>query len=232
MQTNRKNVTPTANERKKPLIFIPPDKRCAQRTQKGAPCRAARWRASRFCIFHDPNFRNLRKQLQERKNSALKQKSTRTAEGIQQMLESAAQDVREKRISPAEASSIGYLGQVMSANLKNLPQAENLKPRLVDSDLVLNEWVESSLNEMNAEIARWLPASSPLAVVKAERDAVRIAADASAAEAQRAAVPSAGASQPAGSPQEPPGKAGQPVGSPGVCSPLPPIAWKRAPYDP
>lgn len=227
MPTTRHAAKP-AIQPPRPVIVVPPEKRCAQHTHKGAPCRAARWRASRFCIFHDPNFRNLRKQLQERKNSAQNQKSTRTAEGIQQMLETAVQDVREKRISPAEASSIGYLGQVMSANLKNLPQTENLKPRLVDSDLVLNEWVESSLNEMNAEIARWLPQSSPLAVARAERDAVKIAADASAAEAQATAASAVGATHSAGS-----GQAGRsPDAQSPQSSPLPPSTFYKKPYDP
>ncbi len=190
MNTNAKsNPANNPASRKKPLIFIPPEKRCGHRTQKGAPCRAARWRASRFCIFHDPNFRNVRKQLQERKNSAQKQKSTRTAEGIQQMLETAAQDVREKRISPAEASSIGYLGQVMSANLKNLPHAEEMNTPSRDYiDQLAHNWTEVLLDNVNEEIARWIPDSSPIAVARAERDVVKIAADASAAEAQKVAA--------------------------------------------
>ncbi len=217
MQTNRKSVAPAANERRKPHIFIPPDKRCGHCTQNGAPCRAARWRASRFCIFHDPNFRNLRKQLEERRKSRSQDKSTRTAEGIQQMLETAVQDVREKRISPAEASSIGYLGQVMSANLKNLPHAEDTNTPSRDYiHQLTNDWTEMLLDSVNEEIARWIPDSSPVAVARAERDVVQIAADASAAEARAASSKSA----PAPTPQPP-----QPYTPP-------PIAWKREPYDP
>ncbi|MBI1749564.1 MAG: hypothetical protein HY234_04300 [Acidobacteria bacterium] len=196
MPTTRNAAKPAAPApRKPPLIIIPPEKRCAHLTTHGAPCRAARWRASRFCIFHDPNFRNMRKQLELRRNSSQGQKSTRTAEGIQDMLESAAQDVRENRISPAAGSTIGYLGQVMSSNLKNLPQAEGSSPRRVDTGEILGQWADQMLEDMNTEIARWVPASSPLAVAKAGMDPVKIAADASEAEAQ-AADSSAGRKDP------------------------------------
>jgi len=222
MPTTRNATKPAAPAPRKPLIFIPPDKRCAHRTLRGTPCCAARWRAGRFCIFHDPNFRKVRKQLEERRKAAgQQQKSTHTAGGIQQMLDQAVQDVREKRISPAEGSSIGYLGQVMISNLKNLPPAQDPNtPSRDHIDYLTNNWAELLNEKVNQEIARWLPESSPFAVALAERDVVKIAADASAAEAQRAAASAVGAtgrSPEAQSPQPP--------------SP-PPIAWKREHYDP
>jgi hypothetical protein len=218
MNTNAKSK-PAAPAARKPLIFIPPEKRCGHRTQRGTPCCAARWRASRFCIFHDPNFRKVRKHLAERRESAGKQTTTRTAEGIHQMLENAVQDVREKRISSAEASSIGYLGQVMISNLKNLPPALDLNTPSRDYiDSLTNNWAELLNDKVNQEIARWLPESSPFAVALAERDVVKIAADASAAEARAAASKSPPQADPAPQPAQP-------------YTP-PPIAWKRKPYDP
>ena len=208
------NIDPAAKP--KPAIFVPKDKRCGHRTQNGTPCCAARWRAGRFCIFHDPNFRKLRKHLAERRESAGKQTTTRTAEGIHQMLESAVQDVREKRISSAEGSSIAYLGQVMISNLKNLPPAHDPNTPSRDYiDHLTNNWAEVLNSKVNEEIARWLPESSPFAVALAERDVVKLAADASAAEAQRAAVSTVGATSRSPEPPSPP-----------------PIAWKKAPYDP
>ena len=142
----------------------------------------------------------MRKQLEERRKSAGQQKSVRTAEGIQHMLETAAQDVREKRITPGEASSIGYLGQVMITNLKNLPRSEDVNTPSRDYILSLTEnWNEAVLQQVNEEIARWVPDSSPLAVARAEHDVVKVAAEASAAEAQKFAA-SAEAQSPAPSP--------------------------------
>ena len=203
----------------KPAIFVPKEKRCAHLTDRGSPCRAARWRASRFCIFHDPNFRKLRAHLEARRKSAGAQTSTRTADGIQQMLDQAVQDVREKRISPAEGSSIGYIGQVMISNLKNLPHAGDADmPSRDYIQQYTNNWMEYLLNNVNEEIARWIPDSSPIAVAQAERDVVKLAADASAAEARAAALKSPPQPDPATQSSQP-------------YTP-PPIAWKREPYDP
>jgi len=216
--STKPNINPAAKP--KPAIFVPKEKRCGHRTQNGTPCCAARWRVGRFCIFHDPNFRKLRKHLAERRESAGKQTTTRTAEGIHQMLENAVQDVREKRISSAEGSSIAYLGQVMISNLKNLPPSHDPNTPSRDYiDHLTNNWAEVLNTKVNEEIARWLPESSPFAVALAKRDVVKIAADASAAEAQAAASKSAPAPDPA-----PP----QPIQP---YTP-PPIAWKKAPYDP
>ncbi len=204
MSTNAK-PKPEAKTTRKPQIFIPPEKRCAHRTQQGAPCRAARWRASRFCIFHDPNFRKLRKHLEERRKSAGRQTPMRTPEGIHQMLEDAAKDVREKRISHSEAGIIGYLGQVMISNLKNLPPADDPNvPSKAYTDYLANNWVELVTDKVNEEIARWIPDSSPLAVAKAEHDVVQVAADASAAEAQAAGEAQKNVSAKAQSPEPSP----------------------------
>ena len=220
--STKSNPASNSAGKKQPPIVIPPEKRCAHRTLRGTPCCAARWRVGRFCIFHDPNFRKVRKHLEERRKAAGQQKSTHTAEGIQQMLENTVQDVREKRISPAEGSSIGYLGQVMISNLKNLPLSQDPNTPSRDYiDHLTNNWAELVNDKVNEEIARWLPESSPFAVALAEGDVVKVAADASAAEAQKFAS-SAEAKSPAPSPNQQPAQPYTP----------PPIAWKREPYDP
>ncbi|HEV8383663.1 MAG TPA: hypothetical protein VGQ11_02245, partial [Candidatus Acidoferrales bacterium] len=60
-------------------------------------------------------------------------------------------------------------------------------------DHYVKNYMEAILDNVNEEIARWIPDSSPIAVAKAEHDVVKIAADASAKEAARAAESQASA---------------------------------------
>jgi hypothetical protein len=102
--------------------------------------------------------------------------------------------VREKRISRSDASILGYLGQVMISNLKNLPPVEDANaPSKSLTDHYVKNYMEAILDKVNEEIARWIPDSSPIAVAQAEHDVVKIAADASAKEAARAAESQASA---------------------------------------
>ena len=97
-------------------IPLPPEKQCRHLTASGAQCRAPRRHESDFCIFHDNDFRAERQVLRRKRQELLRRMRTDTAEGLQAVLDDVLREVRNGRLSPQVANSVGYLAQVIIAN--------------------------------------------------------------------------------------------------------------------
>ena len=101
-------------KRRKP---VPPEKRCKYIASDGSQCRAARQQDADLCIFHDREFQR-RINRAKAEEFVLQQRATPfSAQGIQDLLQRTVDAVRANEIAPAVANSIGYLSQLMTANL-------------------------------------------------------------------------------------------------------------------
>jgi len=103
-------------------VRISPEKQCLYRLSGGDQCRAPRRKGKEFCLYHDPGFHNVRIEAQAAAERASTRMRPDSAEGLQNLLLNTAEALVRGEISPAVASSVGYLAQVMSANLRALAQ--------------------------------------------------------------------------------------------------------------
>jgi len=103
-------------------VRFSPDKQCLYYISSGKQCRAPRKKGTPFCLYHDPDFHKARVEAQAVAERAGARVRPDSAEGVQNLLIHTAEAVVRGEISPAVASSIGYLAQVMVGNLRTLAQ--------------------------------------------------------------------------------------------------------------
>jgi hypothetical protein len=189
---------------------LPPEKRCTHVTRRGTPCRAARRPGHPFCVFHD------REWIQERDAALRTQKRLRnrhdlsTAEGIHNLLRLTVEEVRRNAIPTSVGNTVGYLTQLMMANLPRLRHErkghDEEKTPLVDLEARFYEILTDYLLDKQEEELRRLGKNAyPIAAAKNAVEWLR--------RELKVAPPAASSTAPADSPPEPP-QASAPPDSP------------------
>ena len=132
----------------------PPEKRCKHRTEKGTPCRAARRKESDYCIYHDKEFQERRKEAKAARIMLDRRKRPDSAEGIHALLVRNVEELREGKIEPRVANSIAYHAQVMRSNLGDLQlERSKLIPGHME-DRLQDLIVDSILDKHEKEIRK------------------------------------------------------------------------------
>ena len=161
----------------------PPEKRCKHRTEKGTPCRAARRKESDYCIYHDKEFQERRKEAKAARIMLDRRKRPDSAEGIHALLVRNVEELREGKIEPRVANSIAYHAQVMRSNLGDLQlERSKLIPGHME-DRLQDLIVDSILDKHEKEIRKAGDNAYPAAVAE------RMAEQAKAQATQPAARP-------------------------------------------
>lgn len=151
-------------------IPVPPEMRCKHRNAKGTPCRAARRKDSKFCIFHDMEFQKRHNEMKAARKMLDRRKAPDTAEGIHALLLRNIEELRGGKIEPRVANSIAYHAQILMANLRNLKhERAELIPSSIEQRFQ-ELLVDAALEECEKEIRKAGDNAYPAVVARRTAD--------------------------------------------------------------
>jgi hypothetical protein len=108
---------PEEKPQKIKLTEVPEERRCTYHHADGRRCKKWRWAGRKFCFQHDPKAVKQRREVEEEEEPQGGQLRVLTATEIQERLAGVMEEVREGKLSAGKAYALGYLAQLMLANL-------------------------------------------------------------------------------------------------------------------